>query len=285
MILSFHPCFETDNQVILGDSELDEAGLELVGSSEAIILPQSCPPFLYEACTKTNAFIFPSYDIRFRYQGKTGQHRLFEDFGFPQPDTLCWKTVKEYKEAYPDPGRLPHKTPFFVKADRSHEAEGLYLVSDGFSLSEALEGLTLKERSGLTGFVTQELILSDGNILRVVIIGSKLITYWKRLGRPGQFISTIRQGAMIDYEWRPELREKGKRWVRALAEATGINLAAFDLVFSSLEHDPEPLFLEINYYFGRRGLGGSLNYYHLLYGALREWLVRVGMDPESVRLV
>ena len=58
-----------------------------------------------------------------------------------------------------------------------------------------------------------------------------------------------------------------------------------DFVFPISEKDPEPLFLEINYYFGRRGLGGSENYYQLLHQAIRDWLEEEGLDPEAVRLV
>ncbi|MBW1888483.1 MAG: hypothetical protein JRI52_09070, partial [Deltaproteobacteria bacterium] len=70
-----------------------------------------------------------------------------------------------------------------------------------------------------------------------------------------------------------------------LSRATCINLAAIDFVFPFDRPDPYPLFLEINYYFGRRGLGGSLNYYRLLFEAVQEWLKENGLDPESVELV
>jgi len=43
--------------------------------------------------------------------------------------------------------------------------------------------------------------------------------------------------------------------------------------------------LEINYYFGRRGLGGTINYYRLLYKAVQDWLEEAGFDPESASLV
>jgi ribosomal protein S6--L-glutamate ligase len=51
------------------------------------------------------------------------------------------------------------------------------------------------------------------------------------------------------------------------------------------EDDPEPLFLEINYYFGRRGLGGSERYYSMVHQAIREWLSRAGLDPDAVSLL
>ncbi|MCP4598916.1 hypothetical protein, partial [Neptuniibacter sp.] len=151
--------------------------------------------------------------------------------------------------------------------------------------SAALDFLTRREDSGLAGFVTQAYVPSGGNILRAVIIGKKVIAYWKRPEEPGQVITTISKGAIIDHQWRPDLQEKGRAAAQSLAAKTGIDLAAVDFVFPLSEKDPEPLFLEINYYFGRRGLGGSEKYYQLLYQAIRQWLEASGLDPEAVRLV
>ena len=53
--------------------------------------------------------------------------------------------------------------------------------------------------------------------------------------------------------------------------ATGINLAAMDILYSG----DGPLFLEINYYFGRRGLGGSEQFYQFLNQAVKEWLSQI----------
>ena len=49
-----------------------------------------------------------------------------------------------------------------------------------------------------------------------------------------------------------------------------LNLAAFDLVFPPGE--TAPVFLEINYTFGRTGLGGSEKFYILLQNAVDHWL-------------
>ena len=98
-------------------------------------------------------------------------------------------------------------------------------------------------------------------------------------------ITTISRGAIIDHNWRPELREKGKKYSKDLSQKTGINLAAIDFVFDESGEDPEPFFLEINYFFGRRGIGGSERYYSLLFAALQDWLQQKGFDHNSVKLV
>jgi len=133
--------------------------------------------------------------------------------------------------------------------------------------------------------VTQHFISSGGNVLRAVIMGNQILTYWKRPAKAGQIITTIRKGALIDHEWRPELQEKGKKQARVLSKRTGINLAAVDFVFPLSETAPEPLFLEINYYFGRRGLGGMDAYYQLLFRAIQDWLEGIGLNPKTVELV
>jgi ribosomal protein S6--L-glutamate ligase len=111
------------------------------------------------------------------------------------------------------------------------------------------------------------------------------MTYWKRPNKTGQVITTISRDAIIDSEWRPDLQEKGKRQAHVLTEKTGINLAAVDFVFPFSLKDPEPFVLEINYFFGRRGLGGTENYYRLLYQAVQDWLAEAGLNPKSVRLI
>jgi ribosomal protein S6--L-glutamate ligase len=116
-------------------------------------------------------------------------------------------------------------------------------------------------------------------------MGNQILTYWKRPAKPGQIITTISKGARIDHDWQPELQEKGRHQARILAKRTGINLAAVDFVFPLSEESPEPLFLEINYYFGRRGLGGMDAYYRLLFRAIQDWLKGIGLSHEAVELV
>ena len=284
-ILSFHPCFDADMNVILGSRNLDTGDLERIRRADAIIMPQGRPGEIYDFASESGARLFPNYDVRFKYPGKTGQSRLFEALGFLHPNTLRWSTVGEFRKAS-GPGRhLTHGLPFLIKDDESHEAEGVFFVEDRDGLSKALDYLKKREASGYYGFVSQDYIPSGGNVLRAVIIGKKLITYWKRPKAPGQVITTISRGALIDDQWQPALQKKGRTAARQLSAKTGIDLAAVDFIFSFSEEDPEPFFLEINYYFGRRGLGGSERYYQLLYEAVRGWLAEAGLDPDAVRLV
>ena len=285
MILSFHPCFDADIHIILGSRQLDSKDLELIRQAEAIILPQGCPANLYRTCSDANAHIFPSYEVRFRYPGKTGQSILFKDFGFPHPKTLRFRSVAEFKERYLTPETFLHNLPFFIKTDKAHEAEGVFLVKGKNCLSDTRDHLSRCEKRGQGNFVTQDFVDSGGNVLRAVIMGKRIITYWKLPAEPGQLITTISRGAIIDHHWQPQLQKKGKELARILSGKTEINLAAIDFVFQMSQEDPAPFFLEINYFFGRRGLGGMEKYYQMLYGAIKNWLEENKLSRKSVRLL
>jgi ribosomal protein S6--L-glutamate ligase len=285
MILSFHPCFNTDVQIILGDRAIDADTQSLIRQAEAIILPQGCTRALFDACSDSEALLFPNYEMRFRYPGKMGQSRLFADYECPHPETRCWDTVGQYMETHLKAGSLPHEFPFLIKEDVSHEAAGIFLAEDRKSLLETLDILALREKSGATGFVTQTYIPCDGNTLRSVVMGGRAISYWKRPSTPEQAITTVSKGALIDHTWQPALQEKGRVLSQGLSDKTGINLAAIDMIFPRSDTGSGPVFLEINYFFGRRGLGGSKHFYGLLCKTIHEWLAEAGLDPKGVTLI
>ncbi|MDP3282844.1 MAG: hypothetical protein Q8M56_00245, partial [Desulfobacterales bacterium] len=71
----------------------------------------------------------------------------------------------------------------------------------------------------------------------------------------------------------PELVKAAVSRAKDFCRKTGINLAGFDFLFSSENYyNEEPLFLEINYFFGRKGLGGSEKFYTILNREIRKWL-------------
>jgi ribosomal protein S6--L-glutamate ligase len=282
MILSFHPCFVADAQIVLADRKLSAEDRRLIQAADAIILPQTCSLALNKACANSNAHVFPDYELRFKYPGKVGQSRLFEKLKIPHPATKRWPSVKKFRDYLRAENGLPHNVPFFLKADKSHEGEGILFVSDRRTLETALAHL---EKIGPDRFISQERIPCRGNVLRAVVLNKRIITYWKRADPSCGVISTVSHGSRVDKKWKPELREKGKDQAQWVCEKTGINLAAFDFVFNPDHPDPPPFILEINYYFGRRGLGGSLTYYRLLLKAIQEWLKEKGLDPSRVKLV
>jgi ribosomal protein S6--L-glutamate ligase len=285
IILSFHPCFTAGHQIILGDRKLASGDHRWIRRADAIILPQGGSRELYVACRESGAQVFPNYDMRLRYPGKLGQTLLFEEFHFPHPQTKPWSSVDELRGFIRREGSPPQSFPFLIKANESHEGEGIFLITDSGTLEYALEILAAWEKTGQSGFISQEMVQTEGNVLRAVILGRQIITYWKRPDNAGESVITISRNARVDRGWRKDLQKKGQSEMRRISENTGIDLAAIDFVFSMRDPDPQPLCLEINYYFGRRGLSGSLNYYRLLHNTIKEWLRKRGFDPGSVRLV
>jgi len=283
MILSLHPCFVADHQIIQGSRDLSSDDLSLIKKASVIILPQSCSEKLYRLCSESTALLFPSYKTRFEYKGKIGQSLLFKKAGLPHPETMQWNSVEKFRKVFIN--SCPNEMPFLLKTDMSHESDGIYVIENKESLESALENIRMIGNKGSQTFISQKLIQTNGIVLRVVIIGRKTVSYWKMPANHGQIITSIGKGARIDTGWRVDLQKEGRRWARKLIDATGINLAAVDFVFPFNESDPSPMFLEINYYFGRRGLGGSLNYYRLLFNAIQEWLEEQGFDPQSIGLV
>jgi ribosomal protein S6--L-glutamate ligase len=281
MILSFHPCFVADAQIILADRQPSAEDRRLIRSADAVILPQTCAPALYKTCAASDAHVFPDYGLRFRYPGKVGQSLLFEKLKIPHPATRRWRTAKRFRDSVNEKSAPPHELPFLLKADESHEGDGVLFVNDKPSLDTALLRL---EKLGSTGFISQELIPCRGNVLRAVVLHKEIITYWKRADPSHGAIATVSRGSRVDKKWKPELQAKGRAQAGWICETTGINLAAFDFVFSMDSPERQPLILEINYYFGRRGLGGSLRYYRLLLKAIQGWLEEKGFDARIVKL-
>ena len=191
MILSFHSCFLADTQVILGDGTLDTHDRRHIEAADVIILPQTCPLGLYQACKNASALLFPNYEARFEYPGKIGQSRLFKDYRLPHPKTKQWPSVKALRDKHSKCMPFPHKVPYVIKADKAHEAEGVHLIQDSAALESALQAMERLEGSGLSGFVSQEWIETEGNVLRVVIMGQSLRSYWKRVKGPEEKISAI----------------------------------------------------------------------------------------------
>jgi ribosomal protein S6--L-glutamate ligase len=285
IILSFHPCFTAGYQIILGDRRLASRDHRWIQRADAIILHQSCSQELYRACKDSGAQVFPNYDMKFRYPGKLGQARLFQEFHVKHPETMSWSSAYELREFIRKGGKLCHPFPFLMKANQSHEGEGISVVSDPDSLERALNILASWEKTGQSGFISQEMVQTDGNVLRAVILGEQTITYWKRPNKAREPVTTLSRNAIVDRDWRKDLQGRGRFEAGRICERTGINLAAMDFVFSMADSDPQPFCLDINYYFGRRGLGGLLNYYGLLHRALQDWLKDGGFDPGSLRLL
>lgn len=273
MILSYHPLFEADKNIICAGRKPDAEDLDAIRAAKAVILNQGCYRTLYEMARTNCPNVFPNYDAKFMYPGKIGQIKLFRKINVCHPSTEIYPSVASFQKQYRQkPIRLPFQYPLVFKLDWGGEGDTVYPVNSADNLQRILKQTAEFEKSGQTGFMLQEYIASCNKTLRVVVIGQCYISYWRIQEISTDFYASLSKGAVIDSEAEPELQRKAVAVVKKLCHKTGINLAGFDVIFSSKNKDPEPMLLEVNYYFGRKGLGGSEAYYKILQEKIQDWL-------------
>ncbi|MCG6909731.1 MAG: glutathione synthase [Deltaproteobacteria bacterium] len=245
-------------------------------SARAVILPQGCRKSLYRMARATCPLVFPNYDKRFEYPDKIGQALLFRKYEAIHPETETFGSVADFRETYASYREFEKKRyPLVFKFDWGGEGHNVFLIKDARELQQMMSRAASYEKTGQYGFLLQEFIPSRGRSLRVVVIDTLTKTYWRRHGNPDAFYTNLSKGAVLETDSAPLLQEAGKKAVIAFSQRTGIDLAGFDLLFSekSLARGLiEPLFLEINYFFGRKGLGGSDAYYKLLQREIDRWI-------------
>lgn len=270
MILSFHPCIVADENILCAGRDPDHTDLALIKRAKAVILPQGCRKTLYDMAVSHCSHVFPDYDVKFDFPNKIGQIDLFKKLHISHPETEIFPSV----EAFYDKGGSAFNLDFpsVFKFDWGGEGDNVFFVDTKDALHNALKRAKRYEGSGQTGFLIQKFIPSNNRSLRVAVIGQKRISYWRAQTDPTQFIASVSKGAVIDKEADPDLQQIGIEKTDQLCEKTGINLAGVDLIFSDSTGMQEPYFLEINYFFGRSGLGGSERFYELLDQAVSDWL-------------
>jgi ribosomal protein S6--L-glutamate ligase len=279
MILSFHPIFNADQNIICAGRKPTPDDRSAIQAADAVILPQGCVQSLYRMARRNCARVFPNYDVRFDYPGKIGQLRLFYENKVNYPASEIFDSVDSFKARYNDALiTLPFSLPLVFKFNWGGEGESVFLIHTGEQLQQAIQMAVAFEGTDQMGFIIQEFIPNHNRTLRVVVIGQKRISYWRVQKNRDRFQASLAKGASIDTEADPELQAVAVSETNAFCKKTNIELAGFDFIFSE---DKDPLFLEINYFFGRRGLGGSEKYYQMLVAEITNWLNRQGLKIRS----
>ncbi len=275
MILSYHPCFTADDNRICAGRLPDDADLAAIREAKAVILPQGCSSSLYAMARQNCRSVFPNYDVRFTHAGKTGQIRLFQQLDIPHPPSAAFDDVAAYV-SQTDHTALPANLTFPVvfKFDWGGEGETVRFIQNQADLQQQLHKANQYELSGQKGFILQTFIPTGGRVLRVVRIDALSRTYWRVAPTSDQFLVNLAAGATIDYDGNPDLQKKSTEMVNGFCDRSGINLAGFDVLFSEKDSGKQPLLLEINYFFGREGLGGSAAYLDLLSAQITRWIMR-----------
>ena len=275
MIVSYHPLFEADKNIICAGRAPNGEDLAAIRAADAVILSQGCYRTLYLMARENCSDVFPNYDARFKYPGKINQIKLFREIKISHPASEVFSDIAAFQQKYHFGRSKPlFNFPIVFKLDWGGEGETVYLINSIDNLQKILKKTADYEKSGQTGFILQDYIPSNNRTLRVVILGQRVISYWRIQENKDGFYSNLNKGAVIDTQLEPGLQHKAVALIKDLCQKTKINLAGFDVIFSSENDDPDPMLLEINYFFGRKGLGGSENYYRILMEEIRNWLAR-----------
>jgi ribosomal protein S6--L-glutamate ligase len=278
MILSFHPIFPADENIICAGRTPDRQDLKAIRRADAVILPQGCPGALFRMAWAYCRHVFPNYEARFDYPGKIGQIRLFKKNDMSYPPTEVFSSLKRFEASPPD---MPF--PWVVKLNWGGEGYTVYKVNDTDTLKTLVDRIRAYERTGQWGFLVQQYFHSDHRSLRVAVMGRHIKSYWRVQPHPDRFGTAIADGAVIDHDAAPELQAAGREATWRFSERTGLQLAGLDFLFdASRGTAADPLLIEINYFFGRKGLGGSERYYRVLTREIDAWLARRGLQRNPI---
>lgn len=275
MIVSFHPIITADENRIVAGRLPDESDLAAIRRADAVILPQGCMEPLYRMARANCPRLFPNLDVRFDYPGKIGQVRLFRKLSVAHPPTELFETTDRFFSR-----QTAFTYPAVVKMDFGGQGETVYKVDDAEAMGQTLQRVKAFERTGQAGFLVQQFIPTQQRSLRVTVIGEVTVAYWRIAQKPDRFAASVADGALIDHTADPELKDAAIGVTERFCARSGLQLAGFDFLFDSRSLSQgriEPLMLEINYFFGRTGLGGSEGFYALLAEAVDAWLDGQGL--------
>jgi ribosomal protein S6--L-glutamate ligase len=186
------------------------------------------------------------------------------------PETRCYNSVADYRRSSPQIA-----FPAVVKFYWGGQGDTVFKVTNRDELSKVLERANDFESTGQNGFLIQQFIAAGERSLRVVVIGSRFISYWRVQSEKDAFGTSLADGASIDHTADRHLQKAAKDRAKHFCRETGLQLAGFDFIFDEANVDATqvaPLIIEINFYFGRTGLGGSDAYYRLLAEEVDKWL-------------
>jgi len=277
MILSFHPRVKGNVNLRLTLKGLfSDKEIRLIGSARATVVTQSIKHHQYAMCQRHCCNLFPDYTHRFGFEGKYGNIQLFRKFNAPHPKTTCYESVEDFSLRHFKNQEPIMPFPFVLKGDRGGGGWAVFLIENEHDLLMRLKILADENLQATRRFIAQAYVPHGGRDLRVVVIGKLSKAYWRCQYKPGEFRNNVGRGAVINYALDPELRNDGVHCVENFCTKTGINLAAFDVLFDQSRRTPKPLLSEINFLFGRRGLGGSPRFYDLLNEAVRQWIGHLG---------
>lgn len=258
--VSFQPAVPMEENLPPYSDLADPAITGLLQQAAGVLLPQYVTQWRYAAIIRHARAWFPRLDARFTHYGKTRQIRLFREIGVRHPASRTYANpellYRDFLENAP-----PWGYPLVLKGDTGGGGSLVFPIYRPSDLPRYLDRLP-PDRPALM----QSWVEHGGKDLRVVVYGRHTVTYFRVGG--GQFYNNICRGGRLDHSGWPHLQEKGSAVVLSFCDRVGIDVAGFDLMFPD---DGEPVFVEINYHFGRKGLGGTQGHRAHLLQAIQSW--------------
>ena len=246
----------------------DPAVVTLIRSARGVVMPRAASEGRYRRVAALARDWFPNFEPRFAYAGKTKQTMLFHRYEVRHPKTFIYRSPADLGAA--DRSGLPLAYPFVLKGDRGGGGSSVHPVTCRDNLQAALGRLPGEEP-----LLIQEWVQHGGMDLRVVVVGFQMVSYF-RVGRG--FYNNVCRGGRVERSLFPERQEAGMDAVAKFCSLTGIQVAGFDLMFPD---EGPPVFVEINFHFGRKGLGGTPGFRRLFGEAVRAWQRGVSYPPHS----
>lgn len=235
----------------------------LLRSAAGVVLPAYVSPWRYCRITQWAQCWFPRLESRFAYQGKAKQIELFRRLGVRHPETLLFESPDHLLLAF-DRQPLPWPYPVVLKGDTGGGGSRVFPLYGSGDLERYAAELPGREPALLQRWVEH-----GGRDLRVVVYGDRTVSYF-RVG-DGRFYNNLCRGGRLDRELCPGDQERGVEAVRDVCCRAGIDIAGFDLMFPD---EGPPVFVEINFHFGRKGLGGTAGHRRYVREAVDAWRVR-----------
>ncbi len=262
--VSFYPRIPLDENLSIFEPLHDSNVQLLLTQAAGVLLPPYIPPWRYHDITRLAKEWFPRLGARFIYQGKIKQIDLFRRLGVSYPETRTFNNPSHLMDHLQRFGS-PWEYPLVLKGDKGGGGSTVYPIYCSSDISRHLVKLPTHEP-----VLLQKWVEHGGRDLRVVIYGTQAISYF-RVG-DGHFYNNVCRGGRIDHELCPEQRRTGMQAVLEFCQRAYIDIAGFDLMFPD---NSQPVFIEINFHFGRKGLGGFSGHQKKVQQAVKHWRATV----------
>lgn len=231
----------------------------MIRAARGVVMPRGITRKRYRKIASMAQNWFPNLDAKYDYSGKTKQIILFQRLKIRHPRTVLYPNPRVLLDA--EKWMLPLDYPFVLKGDNGGGGSTVFPVYCRNDLLRGLQRLPPEEP-----LLIQRWVDHGGMDLRVVVVGAKMVSYFRVGG--GNFYNNVCRGGRLRTEIFPELQEQGMAAVASLSRLAGINFAGFDLMFPDAG---PPVFIEINFNFGRKGLGGTPGFRRLFKEAVDLW--------------